>query len=53
MNYEVYCFKCSKFTGHVFETISQLPEYIECEECGRELKPLDDSIVVYKVIVDE
>lgn len=53
INYEVYCFKCNKFTGHVFETISQLPEYIECEECGKELNPLNDSIVVYKVAINE
>lgn len=52
-NYEVYCFSCSKFTGFSFETIGQLPEYIECEECGKELDPLEESVVVYKVLTDE
>lgn len=51
--YEVYCHSCNRFPGYSFETISQLPEYLECEECFRELNPLEDSIVVYKVLIDE
>jgi hypothetical protein len=53
VNFEVYCFSCNKFTGLAFETIGQLPEYIQCEECFRELNPIEDNIVVYKVIIDE
>lgn len=53
INYEIYCHKCSKFTGGIFETISEIPEEIECNEMGHVLHPLTSSIVVFKVIKDE
>lgn len=52
-NFELYCHSCSKFTGDIFETLNQIPEEIKCEECGKELDPLNDSIVVYKVVLNE
>ncbi|GAC40750.1 response regulator [Paenibacillus popilliae ATCC 14706] len=53
VNYEAYCYSCNKFTGYSYETIGSIPEYIECEECGRELHPFKDCVVVYKVLRDE
>ncbi|OME03383.1 response regulator [Paenibacillus odorifer] len=52
-HYELYCRKCRKFTGISFETINKFPDYVECEECLTELDPIEDSIVIYKVIADE
>jgi hypothetical protein len=51
--FEVYCHSCSRFTGEVFETLSEMPEELECYECDRTLSPLTASIVVYRVVVDE
>lgn len=57
VNYEVYCGKCNKFTGEIFETISEMPEEVECFDCdsliNSVINPLTSSIVVYKVVVDE
>lgn len=53
LNYEVYCFSCSQFTGEVYKTISQMPEEIYCESCHNELHPVENSIAIYKVKSDE
>ncbi|HEY4429543.1 MAG TPA: response regulator [Paenibacillus sp.] len=53
INYEIYCHKCSKFTGGIYETLADIPEEIECDEMGHVLDPLNSSIVVFKVIRDE
>ena len=52
-HYEIYCRSCRKFTGISYETINKMPEYVECEDCEITLDPISDSIVIYKVIVDE
>lgn len=52
-HYELYCRACRRFTGIGYETINQLPQYVECEECMTELDPINDSIVIYKVVSDE
>lgn len=52
-HYEIYCRSCRKFTGISFETINKIPEYVECEDCFNELDPIEDSIVIYRVIADE
>ncbi len=52
--YEIYCRDCKKSTGIAFfETINQIPEYVECDECFEALDPINDSIVVYRVMSDE
>lgn len=52
MNYEIYCHPCNRFVGKIYETYSKVPEYLECDICGDELKRLENTIVVYKVIHD-
>lgn len=47
--YEVYCNSCQEFTGIGYETINQIPEYVECERCGKELNPIEDVVVIYRV----
>ncbi|WP_308640321.1 response regulator [Paenibacillus nuruki] len=51
--YEVYCNSCHEFTGIGYETINKIPEYSECEHCGKELNLLKDIVVIYKVTQDE
>ncbi|OMF30981.1 response regulator [Paenibacillus sp. FSL H8-0259] len=52
-HYELYCRSCRRFTGIGFETINQIPEFVECEECFKELDPIEDSIVIYRVIAND
>ncbi|MED1602648.1 hypothetical protein [Alkalihalophilus marmarensis] len=54
-NFEVFCPKCKRYTGDVYETLNQIPNELFCGECGNELgiDPLDNTIVVYKVLVDK
>ena len=52
-HYEVYCKECRKFTGISYETINNMPEYVECEQCENPLDPIVDCIVFYKVVADE
>ncbi|MEI4801290.1 hypothetical protein WAZ07_08105 [Bacillus sp. FJAT-51639] len=52
VNYELYCHTCNTFEGTIYETFSQVPNDLHCEGCGIELKPLVNSIVIYKVIID-
>lgn len=53
LNFEVYCHVDNKFTGDAYETLSQMPPYVYCEECNRELIPFKESVSTYKVIIDE
>jgi hypothetical protein len=52
-NFEVYCYKCNKYTGDLYKTISQIPDDLICENCEEELNPLENTIVVYSVLVDD
>lgn len=50
INYELYCHTCNHFEGGIFETFGQIPDDVCCEGCGSNLDPLDNSIVVYRVV---
>lgn len=50
INYELYCHTCNHFEGGIFETFGQIPDDIDCEGCGRNLDPLDNSIVIYRIV---
>ena len=52
-NYEVYCKECHRFKGVIIRTPSEYKQVnMYCDFCNNELVPLDDSIVIYRVIVD-
>ncbi len=53
-NYEVYCKNCHKFKGIIIRTPSEYKSLkMYCDFCNSELSPLEDSIVIYRVIYDE
>ncbi|MES5836474.1 hypothetical protein [Bacillus cereus group sp. MG11] len=52
LNFEVYCHKCKKYTGEIFETIGQIPEDFYCDECDEPLDLSNNIIVIYKVLVE-
>lgn len=51
-NFEVYCSKCQKYTGAVYETLKEIPDDLICDDCGNELDPFENTIIVYKVLID-
>jgi len=48
--YEVYCTNCSRSKGLFLNSIKDFKEDMCCEFCDYELKPLEDLIVLYKVV---
>ena len=48
--YEVYCRECDKSKGIYFDTINDFNNESACDFCNKDLSPLDDIIVLYKVI---
>jgi hypothetical protein len=54
INFEVYCYRCSKYTGDIYSSIKEIPSEIYCEECEDESKldPIENTIVVYRILED-
>lgn len=52
-NYEIYCKNCNKFKGIIIRTPSEYKTDIHCDFCDEKLVPLEDSIVIYRVICNE
>ena len=51
--YEIYCSKCEKFMDKGFlESLNQFPSNLYCED-GHKLEAFNDTVLVYKVILDE
>jgi len=50
--YEVYCPKCAKTSGEVYNTISEIPEEVYCEICNKDIVAIDSTIMIYKVVDD-
>ncbi|WP_215599067.1 hypothetical protein [Bacillus mycoides] len=50
-NFEVYCSTGKKSTGAIYRTIRDIPSDLLCEECGKEIDPMEDTIIVYRMLV--
>ena len=50
--YELYCSHCQKSMG-VVRLFNELPENFMCELCDEKLYTLENTILIYKVILDE
>ena len=52
-NYEVYCSKCEKFVDtYLLNSLNQFPENLYCDSGKHKLNPIDDVILIFKVIYD-
>ncbi|WP_179874624.1 response regulator [Bacillus toyonensis] len=51
-NFEIYCNKCQRYTGEIYESLNDIPDNLICDTCDRELSLFNNIIVVYKVMVD-
>lgn len=52
-NYEIYCKHCNKFKGIILRSPSEYKDHMYCDFCNKELVPLEDSIVIYRVIYND
>lgn len=51
--YEVYCRNCSKSKGIFLDTLTDIKEDLSCDFCNHEFNSLEDTIALYKVIINE
>lgn len=51
--YEICCFECAKTTGATYYSISEIPPYVYCPSCERELVAIKNAIQIYQVKKDE
>lgn len=48
---EVYCPMCQRFTGNIYKTALEIPEFVNCVHCDTEIEnPLRNAIIIYKVL---
>lgn len=48
---EIYCPRCCRFTGQIFQRLTDIPEDVYCITCDEEISnPLKHAIVIYRVI---
>ena len=42
---------CSRFTGQWFKNIEDIPEQVNCFNCGEDIEnPLKHAVVIYRVL---
>lgn len=47
---ELYCPRCQRFTGKIYKTVSELPEFVNCIHCDEEIEnPIQHAVVIYQV----
>ncbi len=50
-NLQIYCPSCQRFTGNIFRTVADIPEFVNCVHCDTEISnPLQHAIIIYKVL---
>ena len=48
---QIYCPVCQRFTGNIFKTVLEIPEFVNCVHCDSEIEnPLQHAIIIYKVL---
>lgn len=48
---QVYCPYCQKFTGETYKTYMDIPDYLSCIHCDREIEhPQRHAVIIYKVV---
>ena len=52
LNYELHCPICQETVESYFKTFNSIPKTYECEECSRDFNALENSYMIYKVIVE-
>lgn len=51
--FEIYCGKCDKYLDRrQLKSLNEFPKNLYCDE-NHELNPIDNTILIYKVVLDE
>lgn len=48
--FEVVCHECNKVEGEIYESIDDIPEFVVCENCDREIIAIKNAFMIFKVI---
>jgi len=47
----IYCPTCQRFTGNIYKTALEIPEFVNCVHCDTEIdNPMQHAIIIYKVL---
>lgn len=46
--FKIYCSRCKKSNGPIYNSLLDLPNDFECEHCGKAINVLRDTIVIFK-----
>ncbi|MGG0480450.1 hypothetical protein ABE039_20780 [Priestia megaterium] len=49
-SYEVYCPNCHRFKGKILTTLTEVDPDLNCDFCNHDFDPLEDTIMIYKVL---
>ena len=48
---QIYCPTCQKFTGNYYESVFEIPEFVNCVHCDTEIDvPLRNAVIIYRVL---
>ncbi|WP_053070853.1 hypothetical protein [Clostridium novyi] len=50
-SFEIYCTKCDQFNRKIYDSFEDIPDEIYCNNCLNLIDPIEDTIVIYKVLV--
>lgn len=51
--FEIYCCKCDRYLDKKqLKSLNEFPKDVYCDD-GHKLNPIDNTILIYKVIIDE
>ena len=52
--YEIYCPNCQKYSGMYYQNVLEIPEYITCSYCDKEIiSPIKYAVVIYRMNKNE
>ena len=48
---QIFFSVCQRFSGNIFKTVLEIPEFVNCVHCDSEIEnPLQHAIIIYKVL---
>jgi predicted transcriptional regulator len=51
--YEAFCHECKNTNKGIYEAMSEIPEVLECNNCGGKLSFPNNIMMIYKIIKED
>lgn len=48
--FEINCFECNRAVGDLYPSLNEIPEFIYCPNCQREIVAINNAVLIFKVI---